>query len=347
MTLSSLRPLPIPPLHLAPESSGASSFDAFPSLADLVASLMKTQSNLRLEAKPRSYPTFPQSSIPTSENPVADHSQALEIPPAPLPRSIFPKELLPVKAEIAKTVPIFQPVPVSPNLHSNPHPPEKQTTQEPDFTDDDLRQALAPLIHGAIRSRESRLHLELEPMLRATVRRSLAEFSSTQRPFRAPRWMDRTKWRLEALFTSRTYEEILFKKTHRFQVDEVFALDAASLSLISYASCDPARHSTITRITPTVHRLASQLRDQDGRFRPMLELPDRRTLVSFRGRWIILMALVRGKPNEFLTSDMEYSLERIEERFKDRFKTEGSPLLQALQPFLEDCLLIQAPTSNL
>ena len=217
---------------------------------------------------------------------------------------------------------------------------------QPDFTDDDLLQALAPLIHGAIRSRESKLHLELEPMLRATVRRSLAEFSPTQRPFKSPGIIHRTLWRLEALFTSRTYEDILFKKTHRFQIDEVFALDATSLALISYASCDPARHISIARITPTVHRLASQLRDENGKVRPLLQLSDGRNLVSFRGRWIVLMALVRGNPNELLMTDLEYSLERIEERFRDRFKSDGSPLLHALQPFLEDCLLIQAPASS-
>jgi hypothetical protein len=59
-----------------------------------------------------------------------------------------------------------------------------------------------------------------------------------------------------------------------------------------------------------------------------------------------LVAVVRGQPSELILPDLNFALKRIEERFSEQFKAEGSPLLLALQPFLEDCLLIQAPAST-
>ena len=182
-------------------------------------------------------------------------------------------------------------------------------------------------------------------MLRATIRRALAEYSPASRPFRAPPAFDRFIWHLQALFTSRTYEDIIFEKTHRFQVEEVFLVDAATLALVSFASCDPARHASAKRVTPTVHRLTLALRDEDGKLRDSFELPDHRNALACAGQRVHLIAVVRGRPSELILADLEFALRRIEDRFREQFKLEGSPLLFALQPFLEDCLLIQAPAS--
>ena len=182
-------------------------------------------------------------------------------------------------------------------------------------------------------------------MLRATIRRALAEYSPASRPFQPPGTLDRFIWHVQALFTSRTYEDILFEKTRRFQVDEVFLLDPSTLALISFASCDPARHASVRRVTGTVQRLALQLRDAEGKIRPVFELPDLRSVISRQGRHVILMALVRGRPGELVYADLDFALRRVEDHFRDQFQQEGSDLLYVLQPFLEDCLLIQAPAS--
>lgn len=231
-----------------------------------------------------------------------------------------------------------------------PPPPEKPLEPPtPDFTDDDLREAFGPIIEHAVRNavyaKENGIDTYLEPMLRATIRRALAEYSPASRPFRAPGAYDRLVWHLQALFTSRTYEDILFEKTHRFQVEEVFLVDAASLALISFASCDPARHTSAKRVTPTVHRLALGLRDEEGRIRESFELPDQRNAIACGGSHVNLIAVVRGRPTELILADLEFALRRIEDRFREQFKQEGSPLLYTLQPYLEDCLLIQAPAS--
>ncbi|MEO6474957.1 MAG: hypothetical protein ABIQ96_07535 [Luteolibacter sp.] len=220
---------------------------------------------------------------------------------------------------------------------------------EPDFTDDDLREAFGPIVEQAVRSavyaKENGIDTYLEPMLRATIRRALAEYSPASRPFQGPRAFDRLFWLFQALFSSRTYEEILFEKTHRFQVEEVFLLDVSSLALISFASCDPARHSSAKRVTSTVHRLTMQLRDEDAKIRETFELPDQRNAISRVGRHVILMAVVRGRSNDLVLSDLEFALRRIEDQFREQFLSQGSALLEPLQPFLEDCLLIQAPAS--
>jgi len=221
--------------------------------------------------------------------------------------------------------------------------------EKPDFTDDDMREAFGPIVEHAVRNavyaKENGMDTYLEPMLRATIRRALAEYSPASRPFHAPGALDRMVWQFQALFSSRTYEEVLFEKTHRFQVEEVFLVDAASLALVSFASCDPARHSSAKRVNHTIQRLTMQLRGEDGKIRDSFELPDQRNVISRVGGFVILMAVVRGEANALILADLEFSLRRIEDRFREQFQEHGSAMLHTLQPFLEDCLLIQAPAS--
>lgn len=219
-----------------------------------------------------------------------------------------------------------------------------------DFTDEDLRHALEPLIgdalhHGSHSFGNSSIR-DLEPMLRATIRRALAEYSPTSRPFRKPKVYDRLIWHFEALVTSRTYEDILFEKTHRFQVEEVYLLDSASSALISFASCNPARHTSAKKVTPTVHSIVSKLRTSEGKLLNSIEIQDHRNAIACHGTMANLVAVVHGQTSELIFSDLNFALKRIEERFSEQFKAKGSPLLLALQPFLEDCLLIQAPASS-
>jgi hypothetical protein len=236
-------------------------------------------------------------------------------------------------------------VEVRPAAAAAPAPSAPDKVDEPDFTDDDLREAFAPIFKG-ITVQASTVDLHLEPMLRATIRRALAEYSPTSgRPFTNAGVWDRFKWRMRALFTSRTYEDILFEKTNRFQVDEVFLLDSHNLSLVSYASTNPGRHASTKRVESTVHRLATQLRESDGTLRRYLKLPDDRNVIVRGGKFISLVAVFRGMPNEMAINDLGFTLTSIEERFEERYQIPGSPLLKLLQPFLEDCLLIQAPAA--
>lgn len=228
-------------------------------------------------------------------------------------------------------------------------PDEIVQPQLPEFTDADLLEAFGPMIELAISNamfpKESHIDTYLEPMLRATIRRALAESTPGSRPFHAPGTLDRLIWHLQALFTSRTYEEIIFEKTHRFQVGEVFLVDAKTLALVSYASCDPARHASPRRVESSVQRLAMQLRDDTGKPRDFFELPDQRNVIARTGRFVTLLAVVRGQPSDLVIADLEFALHRIEDRFHKQFQQHGSELLYTLQPFLEDCLLIQAPAS--
>jgi hypothetical protein len=218
-----------------------------------------------------------------------------------------------------------------------------------DFTDEDLREAFAPIMEQAVRkavyATENGIDTYLEPLLRATIRRALAEYAPASRPFQGPGTLDRMVWQVQALFTSRTYEDILFDKTRRFQVEEVFLLDKKTLALVSFASCDPARHASARRVTGTVHRLALQLRDDSGAIRPAFVRPDGRTIIAKPGSHVVLSAVLRGSPGEMIDEDLSFALRRIEDHFRIRFEEEGSELLYSIQPFLEDCLLIQAPAS--
>jgi hypothetical protein len=77
----------------------------------------------------------------------------------------------------------------------------------------------------------------------------------------------------------------------------------------------------------------------------MFNLPDGRVIVTRTGGHVVLAAVLRGTPGEMLHEDLSFALRRIEDHFRVRFQEEGSELLHSIQPFLEDCLLIQAPAS--
>jgi hypothetical protein len=308
--------LPFPTAGTTPEAASAPA--PLPSLPD--SSATQTQEF------PKSWPS-PLSVLPSAKSGIPDSSPApVEIP------------------EISKT-PTTPETAASPLLSAAP----KAQASAPDFTDDDLREAFGPIVEDAVRkavyAKENGIDTYLEPMLRATIRRALAEYAPSSRPFEAPGAFDRFVWHVQALFTSRTYEDIFFEKTRRFQVEEVFLLDGSSLALVSFASCDPARHASVRRVFNTVQRIGLQLRGEDGEIRPAFELPEHRHVISRQGRHVILVALIRGTPGELVLADLDFSLRRIEDQFREQFQEEGSALLYAVQPFLEDCLLIQSPAS--
>lgn len=330
---ASLTPLPSPQAGLATPPRHSKSWNVlpFPSLKSAPAPA----------PSPAPLPAWPVSSEPGV--PVFPSSW-------PSPLSVLPAEF----SGTAESTPLPAPpqkIPANPaGSASSAAPPNRQEApQSSDFTDDDLREAFGPIVEEAVRNavyaKENGIDTYLEPMLRATIRRALAEYAPASRPFQAPGSFDRFIWHVQALFTSRTYEDIFFEKTRRFQVEEVFLLDGSSLALVSFASCDPARHASVRRVFNTVQRIALQLRDEDGTLRPAFDLPEKRTVISRQGRHVVLVALIRGEPGELVLADLEFALRRIEDHFRDQFQEEGSPLLYSIQPFLEDCLLIQSPAS--
>ena len=327
-----LSPLPCPASGLGARVVSSPAWKPIPSATEFAAPMTSKPGLAALPTWAESSPAIP-GSFPASW-------------PAPL--TVLPTPI----ASAAPVAPIPAPSPPNPPSPKRPEqvdPPPVEEKHSPDFTDEDLREAFSPIVEQAVRravyAKENGIDTYLEPMLRATIRRALAEYSPASRPFHAAGTFDRIVWHLQALFTSRTYEDILFEKTHRFQVEEVFLLDVASLALVSFASCDPARHSSAKRIQSVVQRLAMQVRDESGKLQESFELPDQRYAISRAGRFAVLLAVVRGQPNDLVLADLEFALRRIEDRFRDQFQEQGSALLHTLQPFLEDCLLIQAPAS--
>jgi hypothetical protein len=328
-----LTPLPSPNPGLATPSARPAIWNVLPFPAP--------QPNEETSSRTPSLPTLPDSREVSQVRFPASWPSPLTVLPTPASN--------PQPAIDFAAIPRFPDVPTQPDEFPETPVPAPTPTRETIFTDSDLSEALGPIIEKAVRTtvyaRENGIDTHLEPMLRATIRRALAEYAPASRPFQAPGAIDRFVWYVQALFTSRSYEDIVFEKTRRFQVDEVFLLDATSLALISFASCDPARHSSARRVTSTVQRLAIQLRDDEGKVRPVFELADLRNVISRQGSHVILMAIVRGRPGELVHADLDFALRRIEDHFREQIQQKGSDLLYVLQPYLEDCLLIQAPAS--
>jgi hypothetical protein len=229
-----------------------------------------------------------------------------------------------------------------PPLQTSGRAPRATADASSDFTDDDLRDALEPLLGGVSGGLPTGDEASFEALLRATFRRALAEHHGG--PFHDPGLAHRLLWRTQALFTSRSYDEVLSEKIRRFHVEEVHLLDRDRLSLVSYASCDPVRHAHPRRVGSFARQLALRIADDAGAPLPGFDLGEGRRAVVRPGEFSLLVAVVRGEIDELLKSDLDFALRRIERRFREPFR-EGRPLLRELQPFLEECLLIHSPAA--
>jgi len=226
-------------------------------------------------------------------------------------------------------------------------PPGHATGSTPPATDDELAEAFRPLVESSLNkslySPATGLQHFLEPMLRSTVRRAIAEQMDTSRQFRRIGAFDRLAWRLQALITSRSYEDIIFDRTRRYQVEEAYLLHHATGSLLSYASHDPARHASPRRVQSTIRDLVDRLQAPDGTIEPSFDLPDHRIGLVREGRYCLLIGVLRGRSNALVRADLDYVLRQVEDRFGDRLDTRSEAFVRVLQPLLEGCLLIQSP----
>lgn len=261
----------------------------------------------------------------------AAESQPDSSTPPPVPPSPFksgPSEAPPSIPEYQESLPGFE-------------------DMEKESGDAQLVEALLPIVETslekALYAPKTGLHMYLEPMLRATVRRAIAEQMQTMHHFGQISLFDRIAWRLKALFTSQTYDDIVFERTHRYRVEEVFLLRHESNTLISYASHDPSRHSTPRKIKYDLGRMIEELKDHDGSLRKSFELPNRNTAVVRFGENCFLLACVKGPINALVRADLDYVLAQVEQRFGERLRDQNQQFIHVLQPLLEGCLLIQSP----
>jgi hypothetical protein len=251
-----------------------------------------------------------------------------------------PRPVLPTLGDFASR-PVEQPPPAAeppPTVAAPPPPPAD--SNDADFTDADLTAALLPLVAGAAGGVNFQDDAAFEAILRATFRRALAEHQAG--PFQDPDLTHRILWRAQALFTSRSYPEVLADKIRRFSVEEVYLLDRDKLSLVSYASCDPVRHTHPRRVGSFARQLGSRIKDETGALQLGFELGDNRRTFVRPGQFCHLVAVIRGEINDLVKSDLDFALRRIESRFHGPF-VRGQPLLKELQPLLEECLLIHSP----
>lgn len=230
----------------------------------------------------------------------------------------------------------------TPSSRTNP-------TERPEYTDEDLRDALSPMIGQSVDkflyTPNHGVHTYLEPMLRSTVRRAIAEQMDDISPFQDVTGWDKFSWKMRALFSSRSYEDVVFDYTQRYQVEEVYLLRRHTRSLISYASNNPSRHVQVKKVQGTVKKIASKYdkNAKNGEAEPALEWEDDRQLIIRRGDHCTLIAIIHGSSNAILKSDLDYALRQAEERFGQSLEEENDIHLQILQPLLEGCLLIKAP----
>lgn len=181
---------------------------------------------------------------------------------------------------------------------------------------------------------------QFETLIRATFRRTLAEHVGG--PFDPPDLLRRFIWRLEALLGSRSYEEVVDTRMRRFRIEEIHLLDRHTLGLVSFASIHPARHAEPRKAGLASHRLATLLAGHSLDQSHEIEFSKKLRILVRPGRWTVLAALVRGQPDPLAGTDLDYALRRIESLFAAPL-ADGGPVLQEIQPLLEECLLIHSP----
>lgn len=224
-----------------------------------------------------------------------------------------------------------------PKVAPLPHP---SRTSGPDYGDHDLAEALRPLV-GATALPDPQ---DFESLVRSAFRRTLAEH--TGGPFDPPDLWHRAIWRLNALFSSRSYGETVNEKMRRFRIEEIHLLERRTLGLISFASVDPARHADARKVQTASSRIAMILAGESPDKACERPFSKKLTALIRPGRTTVLVALVRGQADPITGIDLDYALQRIESRFA-RPLAEGEPLLQEVQPLLEECLLIHSPPAPL
>lgn len=279
---------------------------------------------------------LPSASYTTS--PVATRGVDVPFFPDSLPES-------PAPARSVNVAP-FGELQDEPGIHAKPVIPPLKTEEEDDqtpkadFSDADLAEALQPLLGGGNAVPAPFSGPEFEATLRCAFRRALSEH--TTGPFDQPAFAQRCLWRFDALLSSRSYEEILYQKTRRFRIEEIYIFDHDRLSMVSFASIDPNRHASARKISPSAQRIAAKIRDHEGAISLDFAAGDGRRAMIRIGRWSIMAAIVRGEPDALVRNDLDYALRRIETRFGHDFEAD-LPLLLEIQPLLEECLLIHSP----
>ncbi|MCH7228036.1 hypothetical protein [Haloferula sp. A504] len=247
--------------------------------------------------------------------------------PRPRPR---PEVSAPLATETAtRSAPPDRAPDVAPLPQRSPAPPR-------DYTDRELAEALRPVIGATALPNPD----DFETLIRAAFRRTLAEH--TGGPFDPPDLWHRAMWRLDALFSSRSFEETVDEKMRRFRIEEIHLLDRRDLALVSFASVNPARHADARKVQTTSGRLATMLAGRDHGEPGELPFSKKIRALVRPGEHTLLVALVRGRPDSLAGVDLDYALQRIESRYLTPL-AEGEPLLQEIQPMLEECLLIHSP----
>lgn len=288
-------------------------------------------------------PSIPKVSMPLVRDTLEEKSDDITPPPTPAQPDL---------SDLRKTAPQFSkfspaPEDESENIEVEEVAPERDEAEgTANFTDEDLRDALQPIIDPVVDQflykPSQGIHTFLEPMLRSTVRRAIAEQMHDASPFEVAGW-DKFAWKLRAMFGSRSYDDIVFDYTRRYQVEEVYLLRPHSRSLISYASQDPVRHAKPEKVQDTVKKIASKESEHKDVETPWIKWKDNRNLMIRRGEHCMLAAIVHGPSNAILRADLDYALRQAEERYGKALEEESDIHIQILQPLLEGCLLIQAP----
>jgi len=263
------------------------------------------------------------------------------LPPLPLASS---------QQEVAPASLVMPAMPAAAEVESNPPhilaPKRARVTS--DYNDEDLAAALCPVVEQSVQQvfqqPGAMMESYWEPWLRTLIRRTFAEQRSLHEPIEEPGWLTQLSWSVGAFFRGRSYREVMWEKTGRFRIEEVYLLRANDGKLLAHAAVEALRSRGMRQVMEKAQMLAVARFDAEGALRSQFRLPQGLRAELRAGRYCDLIAVVSGVFPEPMLVDLDFLLRRIESRFgKDLLEQEAADL-KGLRTLLVDCLLINAPS---
>ena len=268
-------------------------------------------------------------------------SKLPQLPPLPVASS--PRETAPTSWVIPA-----MPAAGEPTERVAPISSARRARATGDYNDEDLAAALCPVVEQSVQQvfqqPGAMMESYWEPWLRTLIRRTFAEQRSLYEPIDEPGWLSRLNWSVGAFFGGRSYREVLWEKTGRFRMEEVYLLRANDGKCLAHVAGDAQREGGMRRAMEMARLLADSRFDAEGALRSRFRLPQGLRAELRAGRFCDLVAVVSGNFPESLLVDLDFLLRRIESRYGKELVEQEDVDLTGLRPLLVDCLLINAPS---
>lgn len=199
--------------------------------------------------------------------------------------------------------------------------------------DDQLTEALSPVVEGAIQASilknpkplSDALFPVMGPAIRKAINHAIASMlQSLNQTLEHAFSAKSIRWRMDAMRTGKSFAEIVLLNTLVYRVEQVFWIHKETGLLLQHASFDPELHedadlvsSMLTAVRDFIHDSFSSNADQEVQ---SLRLGDLIIMLE-QGPDSVLAVVCRGNPPQSLYESMGLMVESIQQEFHKELKS--------------------------